>query len=197
MKIKKRFSLFNMSSKRLCLLLIPIVLTQFTLKAVNITPDGPITIESVSFSGDSYTELTSDDGNTEYKAPHWTSDNNYSVSYVKSTIPSIEAILKFPGLTEGTSVTIWAEDADGKTLFAKQTAEVDDDEMVKYEEKKGEDDANFPGAVKFYDRSDDAKAYKLEWKAEVNGVLCDVETTKHQIYVTLVTPVTERREETL
>ena len=60
-----------------------------------------------------------------------------------------------------------------------------------------ESNTAWPDMVKFYDRSDDAKAFTLDWEIKVGANWLKVDETKHQVYVTLADPKTGLRQETL
>lgn len=168
--------------------------------AINVTPTNPACVLEVSFSGDSYTHLTSDDGSA-YPIPQWKKEGgecdgalvNRSVSYKKDTKPTIAAKLKIPGCPNFALVTIWAVGTDGVSLPRKTVPVID--ECAEYPATIA--DKKWPDTIKFYDRSVDAEAYKLKWHVEANQQSYIIETTVHQVYITMIKPTLNVNREAL
>lgn len=179
---------------------IAVLMASNSAQAVNVTPTDPACVLWVKFTGADYTHLTNDDG-IAYPMTQWAKTGgkcdgllvNRSVSYKKFTKPTIEAKLKLPACPDNTAVSIWAVGTDGVSLPPITRTVMG--ECVTYPATSAVKE--WPKKIKFYDRSVDAKAFKLKWYVSSNGQQHVVETTKHQVYITLEKPTTSRREETV
>jgi len=162
-------------------------------------------ITSVTFSGSGYSHLTDDEGNP-YDIPQWRRDEppagppyyyNRSVSYEKNTIPVIGATFEIEGLTsDNNTVAISAEGTDGIGLPEKNVTV--NNGVAVYPATPAT--KPWPDAIKFYDRNpetpDSPAPFTLTWKVQQNSNAF-IESTNHQVYVTLVKPALAKNRETL
>ena len=138
------------------------------------------------------------------RAPHWmdlngdcdtgaTGERGYSVAYTRNTKPKLKALFKVPGLPSDITLKMRAKGSDSIET-PEVTAQISGADVTF---PVTESSNAWPNTVKFYDRSDDAKAFKLDWEIEVDGAWSKVDETKHQVYLTLADPETTLRQETL
>ena len=97
-----------------------------------------------------------------------------------------------PGLPSGITLTLRIRGGDGIET-AEVTAQASGEEVTF---PVTETSAAWPNAVKFYDRSDNTKAFKLGWEIKVDSDWSKVDETKHQAHLTLADPETALRRET-
>ena len=142
--------------------------------------------------------------NPSATAPHWvdlngdcdtgvTGKRGYSVAYTRNTKPKLKALFKVPGLPSDITLKMRAKGSDSIET-PEVTAQISGADVTF---PVTESSNAWPNTVKFYDRSDDAKAFKLDWEIEVGGAWSKVDETKHQVYLTLADPGTTMRQETL
>jgi len=153
----------------------------------------PVHMMEVSFGGDSYHELKSDDLAVTYSAPQWKDtdgngpERNHSVAYTKGTKPKIGAKLKIKGMPANVPVhvrALW----DGKTLIESTPGDIIGEEVVLPITKAKQAKEPFPDKIGFYQKGEDT-AYKIQWQISVDDDHWgDVKTTKHQVYVTKTAP---------
>lgn len=176
----------------------------FAASASNLKPK----VQKVSFSGDKYWELTSDDGETIYKKPQFEKDDdtlvhNYSVAYTADSTPKIKATFKVTGLkqSEIDGLQVKAEGTDGVSIpETDATAEQEDTQSDEYTITLDETPCStaWPNEVKYYDRTNtDKKPFELEWSIKIKGKWVKAGTSKHTVYVTLADPVTSLQQESL
>lgn len=163
-------------------------------KTVNLLP---VEVEKISFDGTNYYELKKDDLSETYSAPHWikADGTNESVAFKRKSKPKVEAFFKLNVPDDLLAkIKIKGMASDG-VEFPEQTP-MKDGGSVKYSMKEAA--TAFPDTIKFYDRDDDAKAFKIDWQISVDGgVFSSIGESKHQVYLTLNDPVTALRQETL
>lgn len=174
-----------------------------TRKTATITP---IQVTEVSFSGaDGYYELCSDvDSNlvspTRYSAPQWTDvdgdglttssgEHNYPVALVSNTKPLIGAKFEIAKASELGDIKIKAKGPDGLEIPETDvTSNVRGDEVV-LPDTAIKDPLLGKKMVKFYDGTDDSKAFKLDWEVKIGDLdWIKIKPTLHTVYVTLNTP---------
>ena len=178
----------------------------------------PVEVKEVSFGGtNNYWELWADDSgvtnasevakNKIYSAPQWKDVNgdsdaaddtqkehNYAVAYTRNTKPKIGAKIKITGASNFGAIKIKAT-GPGGVAIPETTATVSNDEVTL---SLTETSSALVKTIKFYDKKDDAKAFKLEWEVKIgDSGWAKIGTTKHTVYVTLATPKTPLRQETL
>jgi hypothetical protein len=157
----------------------------------------PVELEKISFDGTEYYELKKDDLTETYSAPHWIKADatNESVAFKRNSKPEVEAFFKLDAPDDLLAkIKIKGVASDG-VEFPEQ-ALVRDGGSVKYPMKEAS--SAFPKAIKFYDRDDDAKAFKIDWQISIDGgAFTSIGESKHQVYLTLEKPVTALRQETL
>jgi hypothetical protein len=168
----------------------------------------PVEIKEISFAGSNYHELKSDDGNKTYDAPQWldgngdgqattstsTGDKNYPVSFTRNTNPIVGAMFSIHGLPNNLAIKLRAKGSDGIKI-PETAAQVNGNDVTL---PVTASDTSWPNMIKFYDRNDANKAFKLDWEIKVgDSDWAQVASTKHQVYLTLNDPVTALRQETL
>lgn len=161
-------------------------------------------VQEVTFSGEKYWELKSDDNTKIYNGPHWVDRNgdlktlaldepNSPVAFTRNTKPKIEAKFK-TSLADGTKVWVRAQGKDGVGIRA-----------VALTVKEGmialpatESTSAFPDKVGFYHK-DSTGAFVLNWEVSIDGgkTYENAGKTKHTVYITLADPKTEYRQESL
>jgi len=176
----------------------------------------PVELNEVHFDGDKYWELWSDSSGVsqesevaaedKFSAPQYVDANgdgdvddqdekNHAVAYTRNTKPKIKVELKIPGAASLGAIKIKADGSDGITI-PETTATVSGDTVSI---PLIESTTALPNTSKFYDKEDDAKAFKLDWQIKVgNSGWSSIGETKHTVYVTHADPlITQRRQETL
>jgi len=166
----------------------------------------PVELKEVSFGGGNHT-LTSDDGNTDYLAPHWVDEDgdgdpsdttngerNYSVAYTIETKPSIGATFSIEDLPSNLEIKLRATGSDGIKI-PETDAEIEGNNVTL---PMTPSSTNWPDVIRFYDRSDDNKAFELDWEIKIgDGDWGKIGSTKHQVYLTLKSPDVPVNRETL
>ncbi len=164
-------------------------------------------VTEVGFGGQKYWQLKSDDGENIYSAPHWKDvdgdgkptdvgqgERNYSVAFTRNTKPKITAKFKIAGASDFAAVKIKATGPGGLTI-PETAASVSGDEIVM---PSTEASSALINVIKFYDRKEDSKAFKLKWEMKADDYeWCPLGVTKHTVYVVLADPETSLRQETL
>lgn len=155
----------------------------------------PIQIKEVSFGGDDYHQLTSDDMATLYVAPQWidvngdgkattnrnTGEANYPVAFKRNTKPKVGAVFKGKDLRTGESVKIKATSAQG--LAIPETAVTSGEGGVVILPESTLASNNLPDSIRFHD-SDDDSAFVIEWQMKVgNGEWGIIGSTKHTVCI--------------
>lgn len=167
----------------------------------------PVQIEEVSFGGTKYWELKSDDAATTYSAPQWKDvdgngkptntaqgERDYAVAFTRNTKPKIGAKFKIASASNFGAIKIKAT-GPGGVAIPETSATVSGDEVTL---PLTEASAALVNTIKFYDKKDDAKAFKLEWELKIgNSDWSKIATTKHSVYVVLTDPITSLRQESL
>ncbi|MGC6426945.1 MAG: hypothetical protein ACON5H_08125 [Akkermansiaceae bacterium] len=157
----------------------------------------PVDLEKISFDGTEYYELKKDDLTETYSAPHWikADGTNESVAFKRNSKPKIEVFFKLDAPDDLLAkIKIKGVASDG-IEFPDQNL-VKDGGSVKYPMKEAS--SAFPNTIKFYDRSDDAKAFKIDWQISVDeGAFSSIGESKHQVYLTLEKPATALKQETV
>jgi hypothetical protein len=170
-------------------------------------------VREVSFSiaegeGDSNHLLSNDEATTFYAAPHWidkdgdgepsdgaSGERNYAVAYKRNTTPHVEAHFKLVKLPHGTAVSARASGTNGVSI-PPSPANFRNDGVHVLEAVPTENP--WPDTVKFYDRSDAAKAFTLEWELKIGDAdWLPIGKTKHQVYLTLNNRTTAKSQESL
>lgn len=158
----------------------------------------PVQIEEISFGGTKYWELKSDDAATTYSAPHWKDvdgngkpinttqgERDYAVAFTRNTKPKIGAKFKIASASNFGAIKIKATGPGGVTI-PETAATVSGDEVTL---PLTEASTVLVNTIKFYDKKDDAKAFKLEWELKIGSSdWSKISTTKHTVYVTLDDP---------
>jgi hypothetical protein len=167
----------------------------------------PVGVNEVSFTGAKYHELKKDDVSVTYSAPHWVDkdgngnptdtgngEKDYSVAYTRNTKPSIGAKFSIQGLPNNLAIKLRAKGSDGIEI-PETAAQINGNEVTLPATASS---TNWPNAIKFYDRSDSNRAFKLDWEIKAgDSNWLQFASTKHQVYLTLNDPVTALRQETL
>lgn len=168
----------------------------------------PARVQEVHFNGTKYWEVRSDDGKTKYEAPQWKDvdgdgkptnsaqgEHNYAVAFTRESKPKIGAKLKIQTASSLGTIHIRATGSDGITIPETATAVSEDTAMSA---PLAESSTPFGQTIKFYDGSDAAKAFQLQWEVKFgSSAWAPVGTTTHTVYVTLGDPKTSLRQETL
>ncbi len=162
--------------------------------------------KEVSFSNSTITpSLTSDDVSVTYDAPHWQDGNDdgdaddpgerkYPIAYVRDTPPTIAGKIKVKpsGLTavSGFSAKIKVTGPGNVKIDPPVSATIGTDELEL---------PATPSSGNFVSEIDYLNPMTLSWEVEVNnkGHWCEAGETKSRTYVTLSTPTTTKRQETL
>ena len=162
--------------------------------------------KEVSFSNSTITpSLTSDDVSVTYDAPHWQDGNDdgdaddpgerkYPIAYVRDTPPTIAGKIKVKpsGLTavSGFSAKIKVTGPGNVKIDPPVSATIGTDELEL---------PATPSAGNFANEIDYLNPMTITWEVEVNnkGHWCEAGETKNRTYVTLSTPTTTKRQETL
>lgn len=167
----------------------------------------PVEIKEVKFAGTNYYELKKDDESVTYSAPHWVDkdangnptntangEKDYSVAYTRNTNPSVGAVFSIQGLPSNLVIKLRATGSDGIKI-PETAAQINGSDVTL---PVTASTTNWPNMIKFYDRTDANKAFKLDWEIKVgDSKWAQVASTKHQVYLTLNNPVTALRQETL
>jgi len=167
----------------------------------------PVQIEEVSFGGTKYWELKSDDAATTYSAPQWKDvdgngkptntaqgERDYAVAFTRNTNPKIGAKFKIASASNFGAVKIKATGPGGVAI--PETAATVAGDVVTL--PLTEASAALVNTIKFYDKKDDAKAFKLEWEVKIgNSDWSKIGASKHTVYVLFADPITPLRQETL
>ncbi len=165
----------------------------------------PSKVSEVSFSGDKYLELKSDDAATTYSAPQWkdangdsdaadSGDHNYAVAFTRNTKPKIEAKFEIASASTFGAAKVRATGPDGIAIPETEATVSGDNVTLSVTESS----ASLPNVIRYYDKTVDAKAFKLEWEVKFGSSdWVKIGTTKHTVYVTLADPVTSFRQESL
>jgi hypothetical protein len=168
----------------------------------------PVQIEEVSFGGTKYWELKSDDAATTYSAPQWKDvdgngrptntaqgERDYAVAFTRKTKPQIGAKFKIASASNFGAIRIKAT-GPGGVAIPETSATVSGDVVTLPNDTEAS--AALVNTIMFYDKKDDAKAFKLEWELKIdNSDWSKIGTTKHTAYVTLDDPKTSLRQESL
>lgn len=177
----------------------------------------PVQITEVRFGGNKYWELWADDCGAsdasqvppgkKYSAPQWKDvdgdgkptnisqgERDYAVAFTRNTKPKIGAKFKVTKASELGTIKIKASGPDGLTI-PEEVADVSGDEVTL---DLKESSTALVNTIKFYDKKDAAKVFKLEWEVKIgDSDWSKIGTTKHTVYVTLGDPVISLRQETL
>jgi hypothetical protein len=178
----------------------------------------PVQISEVSFGGDKYWELWADDcdasngsqvpADKKYSSPQWKDvdgnekptntaqgERDYAVAFTRNTKPKIGAKFKISGASIFGAIKIKAT-GPGGVAIPETTATVSGDVVTLPNDTEAS--AALVNTIKFYDKKEDAKAFKLEWEVKIgNSDWSKIGTTKHTVYVLLADPITSLRQETL
>lgn len=166
-----------------------------------------VKMAEVSFGGDKYWEIKSDDGKTEYSAPQWKDidgnmnptsaekgERDYAVAFTRATKPKIGAKFRISSASKLGAIKIKAAGPGGISI-PETAATVFDDHVTL---PLAEASSALVNTIKFYDKKDESKSFKLQWQVKVGDLdWFTVGTTKHTVYVTLDDPKTPLRQETL
>jgi hypothetical protein len=166
-----------------------------------------VELKEVSFGGDKYWELKSDDGNTHYNAPQWKDvdgnmnptntgqgERDYAMAFTRATKPKIGAKFRISSASTLGAIKIKAAGPGGMSIPESAAILSGDDVVLDLKEAS----ATLVNTIKFYDKKDESKAFKLQWQVKVGDLdWFTVGTTKHTVYVTLDDPKTPLRQETL
>ena len=166
-----------------------------------------VKMAEVSFGGDKYWEIKSDDGKTGYSAPQWKDidgnmnptsaekgERDYAVAFTRATKPKIGAKFRISSASKLGAIKIKAAGPGG--ISVPETAATVFDDHVSL--PLAEASSALVNTIKFYDKKDESKAFKLQWQVKVGDLdWFTVGTTKHTVYVTLDDPKTTLRQETL
>ena len=158
----------------------------------------PVEVVEVSFAGAKYHELKKDDVSVTYSAPHWVDkdgngnptdtangEKDYSVAYTRNTKPSIGAKFSIQGLPNNLAIKLRAKGSDGIEI-PETAAQINGNDVTLPVTASS---TNWPNTIKFYDRIDVNKAFKLDWEIKVgDSDWAQVASTKHQVYLTLDDP---------
>jgi hypothetical protein len=159
----------------------------------------PVEIEEVSFGGTKYWELKSDDAATTYSAPQWKDvdgngkptntaqgERDYAVAFTWNTKPKIGAKFKIASVSNFGAIKIKAT-GPGGVAIPETAATVSGDEVTLPNDTEAS--AALVNSIKFYDKKDDAKAFKIDWEIKIGDFnWLKIVTTKHTVYVTLGDP---------
>jgi hypothetical protein len=166
-----------------------------------------VELKEVSFGGDKYWELKSDDGNTHYNAPQWKDvdgnmnptntgqgERDYAMAFTRATKPKIGSKFRISSASTLGAIKIKAAGPGGMSIPESAAILSGDDVVLDLKEAS----AALVNTIKFYDKKDDAKAFKLDWEIKVgNSDWLKIATTKHTVYVVLKDPITSLRQESL
>ena len=160
--------------------------------------------KEVSFSNSTIGSLTNDDVSTTYDAPHWQDGNddgvaqmpgerNYPIAYVRNTPPTIAGKIKVKpsGLTSVSGFSAKIKVTGPGNIKIDETAAT-----------VGTDELELPATAStgnFENEIDYLNPMTLSWEVEVNDKdhWCEAGETANRTYVTLGTPATFMRQETL
>jgi len=178
----------------------------------------PVEVKELSFDGTNYWELWADDSGAtnvsqvpatkKYSAPQWKDvdgngsptntaqgERDYAIAFTRNTKPKIGAKFKIANASTLGAIKIKATGPGGITI-PETAATVSGDEVTL--PSLTEASSALVNTIKFYDKKDDATAFKLEWEIKLSDSgWVEVATTRHQVYLTLNDPVTALRQETL
>jgi len=158
----------------------------------------------VSFSNSTIGSLTNDDVSITYDAPHWQDGNddgvaqmpgerNYPIAYVRNTPPTIAGKIKVKpsGLTSVSGFSAKIKVTGPGNIKIDETAAT-----------IGTDEIELPAAAStgnFVNEIDYLNPMTLSWEVEVSDKdhWCESGETANRAYVTLGTPATSMRQETL
>lgn len=158
----------------------------------------PMAIEGVSFGGNNYHELTSDNGQTTYEAPQWvdtngdldptnvaTGERNNAVAFTRDTKPRIGAVFKLPGFPVNHPIKIRAHGSDGIEI----PATVPDVSGNYAQLPLTESTTAFVDTIKYYNKND-GTAFTLTWEMTIDDgeTWLEMGVTKHTVYLTLDDP---------
>jgi hypothetical protein len=173
-------------------------------------------IKAITFDGDSYHELQSDDQEHEYTAPQWYDEDgnndaadinkgerNYAVAFTRNTKPKIGATFRLVGSNAPAlwgsnggvgTVKLRAHGSDGIEIPAT-SAEIDEDYVTL---PVTESSTPLPDMIKYYNKEDEG-AFILTWEISFDSGATWIElgATKHSVYVVLSDPVTDLNQESL
>ena len=166
-----------------------------------------VKMAEVSFGGDKYWEIKSDDGKTVYSSPQWKDidgnmnptsaekgERDYAVAFTRATKPKIGAKFRISSASKLGAIKIKAAGPGGISV-PETAATVFDDHVTL---PLAEASSALVNTTKFYDKKDESKAFKLQWQVKVGDLdWFTVGTTKHTVYVILDDPKTPLRQETL
>jgi hypothetical protein len=158
----------------------------------------PVEVKEVSFDGTKYWELKSDDAAKTYSAPQWKDvdgngkptdtaqgERDYAVAFTRNTKPKIGAKFKIASASNFGAIKIKATGPGGMAIPETAATVSGDDVTLPLTEAS----SALVNTIKFYDKKDDAKAFKLEWEIKVGTAdWSKIGTTKHTVYVTFDDP---------
>ena len=169
-----------------------------------------VIIEEVHLTAQEYenqTILKNDANNKRYDLPQWLDKNgdgdpsdavngeqDYPSAFVHKTKPSLGAVFKVTGTPLNQNFKVRATGCDGikipetDAIIRGGKVVIDEIESV----------MAWPEGIKFYDRTDPNKAFKIEWEMKIgNSDWFKCATTKHQVYITLGVSKSSYRMESL
>ncbi len=169
-----------------------------------------ISIKDVSFDGDKYHKLTSDDINTIYEAPQYVDadgdghattnpakgERNYPVAFTRTTKMKVGATLRVPGLLPSDTVKMKASSTQGLDL-PETDVTPDTDGTIIFPMTPST--ASLAETVEFYDAAA-GTGFTINWQLRIgtSGWL-DIGSTQHTVCITNADPsvLLTSRQETL
>jgi hypothetical protein len=161
--------------------------------------------QRISFSGDGYLPLKSDDGAKTYKAPHWHDKNgdmsisrffpkfehNKPVGYVQGTRMKLGAKFRVRGVYLLNGIYVRAT-LPGGVKLPQTWCSLRADEYITLDPT--EVNADLPENIAFYN-ADGANAFEIQWEFKLTGggnpapQWQEIGTTKHTVYVVKAAPI--------
>jgi hypothetical protein len=121
-------------------------------------------------------------------------ERDYAVAFTRATKPKIGAKFRISSASKLGAIKIKAAGPGGISVPETAATVFDDHVTLPLSEAS----SALVNTIKFYDKKDESKAFKLQWQVKVGDLdWFTVGTTKHTVYVTLDDPKTSLRQETL
>ncbi|MEI6915302.1 MAG: hypothetical protein WCL39_09245 [Armatimonadota bacterium] len=167
----------------------------------------PVGVKTLSFSGDNYYQLTTDDASTAYAAPHWVDLNgdgkastsqdgerNYPIAYTRNTKPKVAGTFKLNSIPVGCPLKIKATSSHGLQIPETAVyAPIDGTVTLPLTESS----TALVNDIKFFN-AEDASAFKIDWFIKVaDSEWVSIGSTSHTMSITFATPITNERQESL
>jgi len=164
-----------------------------------------VNVERVSFSGAKYIRLTSDSGTTAYDAPHYIDanhdgdaidvmDRNVPVAFVAGSTPRFSAVFRFGANLDGQTVKVKATGSEGVVISESEVSVSGDTGIMAVTSSSHA----FPASIRYYDHLQTGREFALTWHMQIGkGRWSRVGTTRHSVFITLGTPSTRARQQSL